>query len=115
MTIKTKKRHTRGEKSKAKKNWEKRKALSKKKARHIPKERDTSKKEEILGECVVCYDEVPIIQNNTMKCNNVTHILCAHCKLQLLNNNRSCPLCRGNHITPPKRMVIPYYIKVYKR
>ena len=115
MTLKTNKRHTRGEKSKAKKIWERRQALSKKKARHIPKERDNSKKEEILGECVVCYDEVPIIKNNIMNCGKVTHILCAHCKLHLLNDNRGCPLCRGNHITRPKGIVIPYYINIYKR
>ena len=118
MTVKTTKRHTRGSKSKAKKEWEKRQLLAKKKARHAPKNKKSSideEEEEEHDECVVCYDSVPMIENNILRCNNVVHTLCAHCKLALLNDRRMCPLCRGDHVKPPKRIVIPYTIKIYKR
>lgn len=111
MTIKNHKRHTRGSKSKAKKLWEKRAQASRKKARHEPKGKDMSLPEN-NDECVVCYSSVPIIENNIQRCNKATHTLCAHCKLILLNDNRTCPLCRQKHV---RRPVVPIVLNIYKR
>ena len=118
MTVKTEKRHCRGSKSKAKKIWEKREQLSKKKSRHEGKKKDKNNEntENIVNdECVVCYEEVPIIKNNILKCNKIINILCADCKMRLINDRRDCPLCRGHHIPHPSMIMVPYYIKIYKR
>ena len=120
MTVKKSKRHCRGSKSKAKKEWEKRETASRPRARHEPlsNKKEKKKAEHEYDECVVCYDRVPVISNNVQRCKRATHTLCAHCKLILLNDNRSCPLCRVDHI---KRPVVrwqihyePSYIKIYK-
>ena len=111
MTIKTNKRHCRGSKSKAKKQWEKRTIAARKKPRHEPIKKVNTDIEDD-GECVVCYNIVPTIENNIQMCNKATHILCAHCKLIILNKSKSCPLCRGHHV---KRPIVPTFINIYKR
>ena len=122
MTVKKTKRHCRGSKSKAKKEWEKRERASRPRARHEPmdknKKKEKKRPEPEYDDCVICYDRVPVISNNIQRCKKATHILCAHCKLILLNDNRTCPLCRRDHIKRPVvRWQIDYepsYINIYK-
>tara|TARA_B100002019_G_C21009120_1_gene469110 strand:- start:126 stop:494 length:369 start_codon:yes stop_codon:yes gene_type:complete len=119
MTIKNSKRHCRGSKSKAKKEWEKRERASRPRPRHEPITKKKKKEPSYeYDECVVCYDSVPVISNNIQRCGKAKHILCAHCKLILLNDQKSCPICRKEHIRRPAvRWQIDYqpsYINIYK-
>ena len=110
MVIKNNKRHCRGSKSKAKKQWEQKTKAARKKPRHEPINR--VKPQYIEDDCVVCYTSVPVIRNNIQRCNKATHILCAYCKLTIMDQNKPCPLCRENHINRP---IGPSFINIYKR
>ena len=66
--------------------------------------KDNYKKKKVVRkeECVICYNNVDMIKDNTIQCGGVNHILCAACKLKM-QDNPMCPMCRSHNIRIPKQ------------
>ena len=48
------------------------------------------------GECVVCFENCKMNEENTIKCHKVTHSLCKKCKDKMKKD--VCPLCNNHSI-----------------
>ena len=55
-------------------------------------------------ECCVCLESKEMSKTNTIKCGNVSHVLCAGCKDKIKDNK--CPLCRSHPIDPDKEEMV---------
>ena len=88
------------------------KKLRKKHIRQKPDRKRLKNKSKIAtpyGECCVCLESKEMSKTNTIKCGNVSHVLCAGCKEKIKDNK--CPLCRSHPIDPDKEeMVIRNHI-----
>ena len=97
--------HKRGSKYKIRK-------LRKKHIREKPDRKRIKNQSKIArhyGECCVCLESKEMSKTNTIKCGNVSHVLCAGCKEKIKDNK--CPLCRSHPIDPDKEeMVIRNHI-----
>ena len=56
------------------------------------------------GECCICLESKEMSKTNTIKCGNVSHVLCAGCKDKIKDNK--CPLCRSHPIDPDKEEMV---------
>ena len=69
---------------------------------YYPKFNYKKKKEYKKKECVVCYEKVDMIHDNTIQCGKKNHILCNSCKMKMKDDPR-CPMCRSHNIPIPKQ------------
>lgn len=92
-------------------------ALSKKKMKqeYKGKKKDNYKKKKIVKEeCCICYNDVEVCSDNTIKCGKVNHTICRSCKVQM--KDEDCPMCRSHKIKQPVHQIVKIKIiqKPYK-